>query len=340
MQLIVNENYELKSLNTFGIEARAAWLARASRPDEVAEAAAFARSRCLPLKVLGGGSNILLTGDQQALILKMEIAGVSIVADDSDEVLIAAGAGCDWESLIDFAVERNLWGIENLTLIPGKVGSSPIQNIGAYGVELKDVFHSLTAYDLQSRAFVELPPAACHFGYRDSLFKSEGFGRYIITRVIIRLSRRPNPRLTYGNLAEAFQKEGITNPSPADIVEAIRAIRRRKLPDTAEVGSAGSFFQNPLIDNEIAKDIQSRYPQAPLFSVDASRSKIAAGWLIEQCGWKGFRDGDAGVWPQQALVLVNYGKASGSELAGLAHRIIESVKEKFSITLRPEVNFW
>lgn len=336
----IKYNVSLKPFNTFGFDASADVMVRAFSESDVAETAGMTVGMGLPLKVMGGGSNVLITSRQQSLILKMEIGGISADSISNDEVIVTAGGGCDWEELIDFAVAHRLWGIENLTLIPGKVGSSPIQNIGAYGVELKDVFYSLRAYDTADNKFVGLGPADCDFGYRDSLFKGAGRNRYVITSVSVKLSARPLPKLHYGRIAEALQQKGVVAPEPADIVETIREIRRSKLPDTSSVGSAGSFFKNPVINAADAQRILSEFPSAPVFPVNDSLSKIAAGWLIEQCGWRGFRRGDAGVWPHQALVLVNYGNACAHEIVALAHEIISSVKEKFGLVLDPEVNIW
>lgn len=336
----IDYNTCLKGFNTFGLSAEASAFVRVSTQAEVVEAVALARDMGLPVKVLGGGSNILLTSSPKALIIKMEIGGISHGPLSDGGVLISAGAGCDWELLIDYAASHGFWGVENLTLIPGKVGSSPIQNIGAYGVELKDVFHSLTAFDLISLRFVEMDAAVCRFGYRDSLFKNEGRDRYIITSVNLKLSAFGSPRVQYGQVAEALLVRGILKPSPSDVVETIRSIRQAKLPDTALVGTAGSFFKNPVIPASQAEEIRAAFPQAPVYASGHEMWKVAAGWLIEQCGWKGFRRGDAGVWPLQALVLVNYGQATGAELVALAHDIIESVAGRFNIRLEPEVNIW
>lgn len=330
----------LRAYNTFGISATARALVKVNTLAEVAGAVGLAQRMNLPVKVLGGGSNILLTSSPKAMIIKMEMGGISHQPMLNDEVLISAGAGCDWESLIDYASQHELWGVENLTLIPGKVGSSPIQNIGAYGVELKDVFHSLTAYDVSTSQFVDLDGVACQFGYRDSLFKNEGRGRYIITAVNLKLSARAAPRLQYGQVADALAAKGIQHPIPADVIGIIRGIRRAKLPDTSTVGTAGSFFKNPLVTASLAAEIRAAFPDAPLYPSGNEMWKVAAGWLIEQCGWKGFRRGDAGVWPLQALVLVNYGQATGAEIVALAHDIIESVATRFNIRLDPEVNIW
>ncbi|MDD2964851.1 MAG: UDP-N-acetylmuramate dehydrogenase [Bacteroidales bacterium] len=333
-------DHDLKAFNSFGISSRAAVLARACFTTDVGEGVRMALQEQLPLKILGGGSNILLRGEQVAFVMKMEIPGLEITRRDGANVYVTAGAGCEWEQLINFALSNHLWGIENLTLIPGRVGSSPIQNIGAYGVELKDVFHSLVAYDRHTSGFVELGRDDCRFGYRQSIFKSAAKGRYIITQVTLKLSLEARPVLRYSHLNEALSVRGISNPELTDVVELIRSVRQTKLPDPLLIGSAGSFFKNPVVKNGIADVIKASHADAPVFDAGSGYSKLAAGWLIEQCGWKGFRDGDAGVWPHQALVLVNYGKATGVELSDLANRIIESVSDRFGVDLEPEVNFW
>lgn len=338
MQLIFNKS--LKPYNTFGFDVNARSFAIAITEQDILDAVDASHKLNLPLKVLGGGSNLLIRKNQEGLILKMEIGGIASFEMPSGDVLVRAGGGCDWEMLIDYAAYNNLWGIENLTMIPGKVGSSPIQNIGAYGVELKDVFYSLRAFDLQTGCFININADDCRFGYRDSLFKHEGKGRYIITEVTLRLSKTPSLSKHYDQVTHALKDKGIFCPQPIDIVKIIREIRRSKLPDILEVGSAGSFFKNPILQGSCAKSFIMANPQAPVYVINDAMSKIAAGWLIEQCGWKGFKRGDAGVWPLQALVLVNYGKATGDEIAKLADEIIVSVKDKFGIRLEPEVNYW
>ncbi len=338
MQLIFNQS--LKPYNTFGFDIYARSFAMAYTEQDILDSVDASHELNLPLKVLGGGSNLLIRKDMEALILKMEIDGITSSELPSGDVLVRAGGGCDWEKLINYAADKKLWGIENLTMIPGKVGSAPIQNIGAYGVEIKDVFHSLRAFDLQTGRFNEMTAGECRFGYRDSLFKHEGRERYIITEVTIRLTKRPSPSIRYEQVEGTLKRKGIQSPNPIDIVQVIREIRRSKLPEIHEVGSAGSFFKNPVLYGAEAKRFTVENPQAPVYLINDVMSKVAAGWLIEQCGWKGFKRGEAGVWPLQALVLVNYGKATGDEIIALADEIITSVHKKFGVTLEPEVNFW
>ena len=293
----------------------------------------------LPKWVLGGGSNILLTADVPALIIKSEILGVNIEKADKNHVYIKAGSGVKWHFLVETAVDLQMGGIENLSLIPGTVGAAPIQNIGAYGAELKDVFHSLTALRLSDAKAVTFKEAECRFGYRDSIFKHEAKGKYLITSVTLRLNRNPVLNTAYGSLTEILKERGEA-PSLQSIFDAVVAIRRSKLPDPAEIGNAGSFFKNPEIPEAHYQALKDTYPEIPLFPAAApGLVKVPAGWLIEQCGWKGKRIGNCGVHARQALVLVNYGGATGAEIKQLATDVQQTVLEKFGIDLSTEVNF-
>lgn len=337
MSLVLHENLSLKPYNTFGVDVKARLFAEARDDAGVREAIDLAAQRGLPLLVIGGGSNLLLTRDVEALVLRMASRGIRILADDGVTVLLEAEAGEPWHPLVLWSLEQGLGGLENLSLIPGTVGAAPMQNIGAYGVELKDVFAGLTALDRQTGELREFDLDECQFAYRDSLFKRKA-GRWLILRVRFKLSRSPLLHLDYGPVRQRLQDEGIGSPSPSDVSRAICAIRSEKLPDPALLGNAGSFFKNPLVDAELAQRLRGEYPDLVAYPQADGQVKLAAGWLIERAGWKGFRDGDAGVHRLQALVLVNYGAATGHQLHGLAQRIQADIVAKFGVALEMEPN--
>jgi len=333
MQII--SNLSLRPFNTFNVEAQAAFFCSLDNPDQVAEASSFARSREIPMLILGGGSNILFTRSFEGLVVRVKFEGITIVNKTSESVLLEVQAGTDWETLIDYCVDNHYCGLENLTLIPGKVGSAPIQNIGAYGVEVKDVLHSVKTIDLLTGQICTFTNEECRFGYRSSRFKEER-GRYLITSVTFRLSTTFRPALSYEGLKKYIESRGI-QPSLESVRDAVREIRRQKLPEVGVTGSAGSFFKNPVLSPEVFEKLQSRVGDIPHFT-SGNKIKVPAAWLIEQCGFKGMRRGDAGVWPGQPLVLVNYGNASGEEILALAHEIMDAVENRFGLKLEPEVN--
>lgn len=337
MSLVIREYQPLDSLNTFGVAARARWFAEARNDDEAREALQAARRLGVPLWILGGGSNLLLTGDVQALVLHMQNRGVRVLADDGEQVILEAEAGEPWHPFVLRSLELGLGGLENLSLIPGTVGAAPIQNVGAYGVEIKDRFAGLTALDCQSGELCEFDRDDCAFGYRDSLFKQRS-GRYLILRVRFALSRNAELRLDYGPLRQQLQEMGMQQPTPPDVSRAVCAIRSAKLPDPAQLGNAGSFFKNPVVSGEAAAALRSRYPGLVGYPQADGQVKLAAGWLIEQAGWKGFREGDAGVHDRQALVLVNHGRARGAEILALAQRIQADIAARFGVVLEIEPN--
>ncbi|HCF2340103.1 UDP-N-acetylmuramate dehydrogenase [Pseudomonas paraeruginosa] len=339
MSLELQEQCSLKPYNSFGIDVRARLLAHAHGEADVREALALARQRSLPLLVIGGGSNLLLTRDVEALVLRMASQGRRILSEASDMVLVEAEAGETWDPFVQWSLEQGLAGLENLSLIPGTVGAAPMQNIGAYGVELKDVFDSLTALDRQDGSLRELDREACRFGYRDSLFKQEP-DRWLILRVRLRLSRRSGLHLDYGPVRQRLQEEGIANPTAQDVSRVICAIRREKLPDPAVLGNAGSFFKNPLVSATQAAMLRRTYPDLVAYPQADGQVKLAAGWLIDKGGWKGFRDGPVGVHAQQALVLVNHGGASGAQVQALAERIQADVRQRFGVELEREPNLY
>jgi UDP-N-acetylmuramate dehydrogenase len=337
VSLVVRENLSLKPFNTFGVDVRARWFAEARDDGEVREGIALAERLNHPLLVIGGGSNLLLTADVEALVLRMASRGIRVLADDGVDVLVEAEAGEPWHPFVLWTLEQGFGGLENLSLIPGTVGAAPMQNIGAYGVEIKDVFAGLTALDRRTGELREFDLAACRFAYRDSLFKQEP-GRWVILRVRFKLGRRSRLHLDYGPVRQRLQAEGIEVPTPRDVSRAICAIRSEKLPDPAQLGNAGSFFKNPVVSAELAGRLRAEHSDLVGYPQADGQVKLAAGWLIERAGWKGFREGDAGVHRHQALVLVNYGNASGLELQGLARRIQADIAAKFGVTLEMEPN--
>jgi UDP-N-acetylmuramate dehydrogenase len=330
-------NFPLKELNTFGIAAQAEQLVVVQDMESLL---AVLRVNQLPKRVLGGGSNILLTGNLPGLTIKNEIGGIEIILENEHDVLVKIGGGVVWHDLVLWAVEQGYGGIENLSLIPGTVGAAPIQNIGAYGVELKDVFHSLDAIDIKSTEPLHFSLEQCKFGYRDSIFKQELKDRVIIVDVFLKLHKNPVLNTEYGDIQRVLAENGVIKPTIRDVSNAVIHIRQSKLPNPQEIGNAGSFFKNPELETTDFQRFISRFPLAPHYLQENGREKIPAGWLIEQAGWKGQRFGDAGCHSKQALVLVNYGSAKGEDILDLAHRIQSSVKEKFGIDIVPEVNIW
>lgn len=333
----IQENVSLKPYNTFGIDVPASHFMVVRSVQDLKEV--LGRKDLPAPFVLSGGSNILLTAPLQALVLLIDIRGREILEEGPDNVLIRAMAGENWHELVLWSLQQGLGGIENLALIPGKTGTAPIQNIGAYGVELKDVFEGCTAVEIATGDLHRFSREQCRFGYRDSFFKRAGKGRYIIVSVDLRLSRGAHRLSTsYGAIESELQSRGISNPSPADVADAVIAIRRRKLPDPAVLGNSGSFFKNPLIPTGHFEKLRASFPDLPGYPQGDGQVKVPAGWLIEKCGLKGYRQGDAGVHQNQALVLVNYGKASGEELLRLSRLVQDTVLREFAIELQPEVN--
>ncbi|CAH0206719.1 MULTISPECIES: UDP-N-acetylmuramate dehydrogenase [unclassified Pseudomonas] len=337
MSLQVRFDVSLKAHNTFGVDVAARYFAEADDDQQVRQALDAARERQVPLLVLGGGSNLLLTADVDALVLRMASRGIRLLADDGQRVEIEAEAGEPWHPFVQWTLQQGFAGLENLSLIPGTVGASPVQNIGAYGVELKDCFLGLTALDRQSGEIREFDLQACAFAYRDSLFKRES-GRWIILRVRFALSRNAALHLDYGPVRQRLAEQGIESPNASDVSRAICAIRSEKLPDPAVLGNAGSFFKNPLVPAVLAGRLRAEYADLVAYPQADGQVKLAAGWLIEKAGWKGFRDGDAGVHRLQALVLVNYGNATGQQLLALAQRIQADIAERFGVSLEIEPN--
>lgn len=337
MSLQVSTQVSLKPYNSFAVEAQASHFTEAQNDQQVREALAYALAQQLPVLVLGGGSNLLLTADVQALVLRMGSRGIRLLSDDGEHVVIEAEAGEPWHPFVQWTLAQGLAGLENLSLIPGTVGAAPVQNIGAYGVELKDVFVGLTALDRRTGELHELTLHDCDFAYRDSLFKREN-GHWLILRVRFALSRKAALRLDYGPVRQWLKEQDIAAPTALNVSQAICAIRSEKLPDPAVLGNAGSFFKNPLVSAEQAQRLRIEHADLVAYPQANGEFKLAAGWLIERAGWKGFREGDAGVHRLQALVLVNYGSATGSQLLALAQRIQADIKRRFAVDLEIEPN--
>lgn len=334
---MLQEGVSLKPYNTFGIDVSAKYFASFSNLEALKNMLSVAKNYG-PALVIGGGSNILLTRNVDGLVLHNRICGIELVATDDEHIYVKAGAGENWHQFVLYCIAQGYAGVENLSLIPGSVGASPMQNIGAYGVELKDVFYELEALHIGDGTVHRFGNEDCAFGYRESVFKKELKGQFIITSVTFRLDKNPKFNTSYGAIGQELEMMGATDLSIGLISQAVINIRSSKLPDWKIIGNAGSFFKNPVIGNEQFADIKEAFPQVVAFPAAAQTTKLAAGWLIEQCGWKGFRRGDAGCYSKQALVLVNYGKAAGSEIFELSQSIIESVHQKFGVLLEREVN--
>jgi UDP-N-acetylmuramate dehydrogenase len=331
-------NYPLKSLNTFGIDVDVKYFAQVASLDEIREGLVFAQQKKVPVMILGGGSNVLFTKDYSGLILKMDDQNINLISESTDHVLVKAGAGVNWDHLVAVCVEKGWGGLENLSLIPGNVGASPIQNIGAYGVEMKDHFESLEYYHFDRDTIETFRTEDCRFGYRDSIFKRSLKDRGVILSVTFRLDKQPVFHTAYGTISEEIEKMKDATLTLKTLREAVIRIRQSKLPDPKEMGNAGSFFKNPEVSSEFHQRLKIDFPNLVAFALDNGNYKLAAGWLIDQCGWKGHREGDAGIHSKQALVLVNHGRATGQELLSLSEKVMISVKAKFGVKLEREVN--
>jgi UDP-N-acetylmuramate dehydrogenase len=337
--LPIQHDFSLRALNTFGIDAAAHAYLQVTSPGMLADIRENAALSTLPRLVLGGGSNLLLTRDFPGLVLHMCTTGIDIVAEDEEAFYVKAAAGENWHRFVLWTLQQGLGGLENLSLIPGNVGAAPIQNIGAYGIEIKDRFHSLTAFDFATGKTLVLDREACRFAYRDSVFKHELRERAVIVDVTFALPKRWQPNTQYADVAQELVACGIAAPTAHDVSNAVIAIRTRKLPDPAMIGNAGSFFKNPLVSKEQRDALAARYPQLVSYVQADGGFKLAAGWLIDQSGWKGKTLGAAGVYEKQALVLVNRGGASGREIADLAAAIQTDVMSRFGVMLEPEPIF-
>lgn len=340
--MTIHGNISLQTLNTFGIDVSARWYGRFADAGELEELSGMKPGA--RMLVLGGGSNILFTGDFDGLVLKNDVKGITQLHEDEEFVYVRAGAGENWHRFVMYCIERNWAGLENLALIPGNVGASPIQNIGAYGVEIDDVFWDLEAWDLADKKLVTFTRGDCEFGYRESVFKKRYPNRFVILNVTYQLRKHPRFHTGYGAIEDELQRMGVQELSIKAIAEAVIRIRSAKLPDPAQIGNAGSFFKNPLVTAEKFQQLRREFAGIVGYENNEGMVKLAAGWLIEHCGpsdavsWKGYRKGDAGCHEKQALVLVNHGKASGAAIFELSSSILKSVEDKFGVVLEREVN--
>ena len=338
--MLIQEHCDLTPFNTFGFDVWAKELVAIQGIEQLKELFDKNVLKRNDIGILGGGSNITFTGNFQGLLLKNEIVGKRVIEDNADHAILEMGGGESWHGAVMYALSLNLGGIENLSLIPGTVGAAPIQNIGAYGVELKDVFHSLSAFHMPTGEIHHFSASECKFGYRDSLFKGEKKGQYFITHVQLKLHKNGVVKTQYGDIQSTLEGWGITNPTIHDISKAVIFIRESKLPNPKEIGNCGSFFKNPVVDDAIIPALQAKYPDLRTFPAQEGMTKVPAGWLIEKAGWKGFRRGNVGVHVKQALVLVNYGGGTGGEIIQLAKEIQADILSQFGIALEMEVNAW
>jgi UDP-N-acetylmuramate dehydrogenase len=334
----VEQNASLQPYNSFGITAYAHHLGHFKSLTELQELLSAVANKLL--MILGGGSNILFTKNVEGWVLKNEIPGITKVKEDDEFVYVKVGAGENWHQLVLYCIEQGWAGIENLSLIPGNVGATPMQNIGAYGVEIKDVFHELEAWHIHDKIVLTLTLQDCEFGYRESVFKNRLKNQAVILTVTYRLKKKPKYNTSYGAIEQELQRMGVTEINMRAISQAVINIRSSKLPDPKRIGNAGSFFKNPPISLTQFNELQEKFPGIVGYRNEDDTVKLAAGWLIEQCGWKGFRRGDAGCHTQQALVLVNYGTAAGNDIYRLSEEIVQSVVNKFNVVLQREVNIW
>ena len=336
---MIQENISLKPYNTFGVEVSAKFFAEVNSLAELKEALRFAQDEKLPLLFLGGGSNILFTQNFDGIVIKLNLKGISEKIIDENTVLVTAAAGENWHQFVQYCLDKNYGGLENLSLIPGNVGTSPMQNIGAYGTEIKDTFYRCKIFNINTLNIEEFNLEQCHFGYRDSVFKQEGKGKYVILEVTFKLTRKDHKiSVHYGAISSELEKEGIKNPTIQQVSKAVIAIRQSKLPDPKKIGNAGSFFKNPTIPLSQYEDLQKKFPEIPGYP-NGNKVKVPAGWLIEHCGWKGKQIGNVASHQFQALVLVNAtGKATGKEIFDFSTKIIDSVRDKYKLELEREVN--
>ena len=344
----IEKNISLKTYNSFAINTHTTYFASFNSVENLKELLnsyqQIKNSYQNSILILGGGSNLLFTSDFYGLIFKNEIKGIKIIKEDEHHIYVQAGAGENWHQFVLYCIQHNLAGVENLSLIPGNVGASPMQNIGAYGVEVKDVFHSLEAYHIKDKKIVTFTLNDCEFGYRESVFKRKYKDEFVILYVTYRLNRTHEYKISYGAIGQELEKMGVKDLSIQAVSQAVINIRSSKLPDPAVIGNAGSFFKNPEIGSHEFHELTRMFPGIVGYELPNGNVKLAAGWLIEQCGpsegvsWKGFRKGDAGCYEKQALVLVNYGNATGSEIFDLSKEILQSVKARFGVMLEREVN--
>ncbi|MBA4134527.1 MAG: UDP-N-acetylenolpyruvoylglucosamine reductase [Flavobacterium sp.] len=333
----IQSNFSLKSFNTFGIEAKAKNFVAVHSLDELKTV--LAEHAAEPKFILGGGSNMLLTQDIEALVIHIDLKGKRIVKEDDDFVWVESMAGENWHEFVLWTIDQNFGGLENMSLIPGNVGTTPVQNIGAYGTEIKDTFVTCDAMKIDDQTMRTFSKEDCRFGYRESIFKQEAKNQYIITSVVFKLTKHNHKiNTSYGDITKELALQNVTDPSLKDVSNAVIAIRQSKLPNPKILGNSGSFFKNPVISRSHFEKVQAQFPEIKFFEVSPTEVKVPAGWLIEQAGYKGFRKGDAGVHKNQALVLVNYGSATGQDILALSREVQQAVFDKYSIAIEAEVN--
>ncbi len=333
----IHNNFSLKKYNTFGIEAKAKQFVAVHNIDELKS---ILENHASNKKfILGGGSNMLLTQDIDALVIHVDLKGKKIIKEDDDFVWVESQAGENWHEFVLWTINQNFGGLENMSLIPGNVGTTPVQNIGAYGTEIKDTFVSCEAMNIATQEMKTFTKEDCNFGYRESIFKQEAKDNYVITSVVFKLTKRHHKiNTSYGDITKELEKQNVTTPTLKDVSNAVIAIRQSKLPDPKELGNSGSFFKNPIISKELFKKVQQKFPEVKFFEVSPTEVKVPAGWLIEHCGLKGYRKDDAGVHKNQALVLVNYGNATGQDILNLSKYVQKTVFDKYGIAIEAEVN--
>lgn len=329
-------HFNIQKFNTLAVPAVAEYFVAVNNDDELREALEFAKERNLPRMILGGGSNIVLRGNFPGLVIQIKTSGKEVVRENDEFVWLKVAAGENWHQLVEYTLDNSFYGLENLSLIPGSVGAAPIQNIGAYGVELKDVFSELTALNVDTRLNVSFTKDSCHLDYRDSIFKQSLKDQYVITSVTFQLRKAPKLNLSYPVLRAALAHISEQEISPQQVSDAVIAIRQSKLPDPAVIPNVGSFFKNPIISVEQFQSLQNKFPEVVFYPLDEKRVKLAAAWLIDQAGWKGREEEGVGIHPQQALVITNPGKRSGDSVLQLASQVIESVQKQFSVLLEME----
>jgi UDP-N-acetylmuramate dehydrogenase len=337
--MTIKQNVSLKPYNTFGIEAKARFFVEIQSVEDLKLILRNSDFQSIDKLFLGGGSNILLTKNYEGLVVKINLKGIHKVFEDDAHIHIKAGAGEIWHELVMYCVENQYAGMENLSLIPGTVGAAPMQNIGAYGVEIKDIFEELQAMNLETLEIETFKLNDCHFGYRESIFKHQLKRKYVIISVTFKLNKVPIYKVAYGDIQKTLEEMNSQQLSIKAVSEAVISIRKSKLPDPAEIGNSGSFFKNPEIPKAQYEHLKAQFDQIPSYPINETSVKVPAGWLIEQAGWKGFRDGQIGVHARQALVLVNYGGGTGEQIKALSAKVQASVLEKFGISLSTEVNF-
>lgn len=337
---MIKSDVSLKAFNTFGIDVSANFFTEVSNEDHVRAVIESNEFKSNENLILGGGSNVLFTKNFDGIVIKNNLQGIEVIEESDDHVLVKVGGGVIWHEFVLHSINQGWNGIENLSLIPGNVGASPMQNIGAYGVEIKDIFEELEAINIHTGEIDYFNNEACEFGYRESVFKRKLKGQYLISRVTYRLSKKGHFNTSYGAIDQQLEAMNVTNLTSKSISEAVVAIRQSKLPDPKEIGNSGSFFKNPVVTNEAFTQLKEKFPEAVGYGVGESNTKLAAGWLIDQAGWKGKTIDNYGVHKNQALVLVNYGGATGKEIYNLSEEILISIREKFNVELEREVNIY